>query len=444
LTWRRGPLLGIPLAILLCGATAYVRIALDPYFQVPAIFIFGPAVMLSTLFGGLAAGVLSLLLATLASWYFFLDPAFSWTLTRSNALALILFIVVFGADVALIEFALRIYRINQTDRRRMSVALRAANMGLWRGEAVTGRRQWSLETMELFDYAGERDPRTITGLSDFIHPDDVKRYRDTMARVIADPLCDEYDVEYRLVRRNGEVRWVRSRARISRLADGTAQWLDGGVMDITRQKMTERHLELLLFELQHRIKNFHAVVQAIAYRTLPDGDAMKSGRDLFLSRLMALSRTNIMMVHQQDKGLSLGDILSGELTAFTDQVEVKGCAVLLKPNVAQSFALVVHELATNAIKYGALATPAGRVLLNGSSGNGQFRFTWQETGGAMVEPTAREGYGRTLLANLCEGLGRATWTLKPTGLEFELICDMVTLTPTAPPAEIALPSSLAR
>jgi PAS domain S-box-containing protein len=438
LKWRSGPLAAVALALLLCGITLLMRLTFDRYFQVPAIFIFGPAVVLSTVFGGLVGGLTALALSTLASWYFFLQPLYSWSLTADNVTALVVFVLVFGADVALIEIVIRAYQSIQNERRRMSVALHAANMGLWRGDAATGRRQWSKEAMELFDYDSEADPRRITAITDFIHPDDRDRYRSTMARVIADPTCDEYDVEYRIVRRNGEVRWLRSRARISRNADGTAEWLDGGVMDITRQKNTERRLELLLFELQHRIRNFHAVVQAIANRTLTGDGAMKSSRDVFLDRLMALSRANIMLVHQEQAGLWLSEVAKEELGAFIEQIEIDGCAILLRPNVAQSFALVVHELATNAVKYGALSSANGRVHLRGEvesgtdAGKPRYHFSWRETGGAATMPTGREGYGRSLLSNLCEGLGQATWTLAADGLRFDLVCDLAILVPPRP------------
>ncbi len=217
--------------------------------------------------------------------------------------------------------------------------------------------------------------------------------------------------------------------------------MDGAIMDITGQRAIERRHELLLYELQHRVKNVMTVIQSIAMLTFKGAGTMEEARSIFVRRLTALARAHTTLVHHASAGALLDEVIHEELSAFSDQAQVSGCDILLKPDVAQSFALLVHELATNAVKYGALSTPEGIVTIRGEIGqtanDTRFHFSWAEQGGpAVTAPAAFTGpqhasFGRNLLGTVSESLGRAEWAFDPQGLRFELVSDMATI--AAPP-----------
>lgn len=170
----------------------------------------------------------------------------------------------------------------------------------------------------------------------------------------------------------------------------------------TAQRRWEERQRLLLAELSHRVKNSLAVVQALALRTLTDDRSVGEARESFVRRLRAMARAHELLVESDWQGAPLRQIIVGELALFADRVRVEGPDVLIKPTVAQTLALVSHELATNAVKYGALQLPEGRVsvqwtILPGDGGKPRLRFSWTERGVPPVQPPERRGFGSVLL-----------------------------------------------
>ena len=160
--------------------------------------------------------------------------------------------------------------------------------------------------------------------------------------------------------------------------------------------------QLLLFrELQHRSQNLFAVIEAIASRTLIEGQTIANAKELFAGRLHALARTHSMLASNAFLGAPLKEIVAQELTSFSDQVTVTGCDIAVNTRAAENFALIIHELVTNAVKYGALSTRQGRVVIqcsiDGANGRGQLRFEWRESGGPPVSPPTSKGFGSTIL-----------------------------------------------
>ena len=203
--------------------------------------------------------------------------------------------------------------------------------------------------------------------------------------------------------------------------------------------------QLLLFrELQHRSQNLFAVIQAIASRTLIEGQTIANAKELFAGRLHALARTHSMLANNAFLGAPLKEIVAQELTSFSDQVTVTGCDIAVNTRAAESFALIIHELATNAVKYGALSTRQGRVAIqcsiDGANGSGQFRFEWRESGGPPVSPPARKGFGSTILFEVAKQFSQDVQAkFSPEGLTYQLRSSLTAI--EAPRAEY--PASLA-
>ena len=171
------------------------------------------------------------------------------------------------------------------------------------------------------------------------------------------------------------------------------------------RRRAEQRQTLLLQELNHRVKNTLATVQSIANQTLRSTKSPEAFRDAFLARLKALSATHDLLTQGHWEGAALQDVLASELSPYQDRsgprYTLEGPSLRLSPNAAITLALAFHELATNAAKYGALASAEGRLDVRWrlvSNGKGPvLRLEWRETGGPPVEKPSRRGFGSRLI-----------------------------------------------
>ena len=167
------------------------------------------------------------------------------------------------------------------------------------------------------------------------------------------------------------------------------------------QKRWERRQSLLLAELNHRVKNTLTVVQALAMRSLTDNHTMAAARTLLFRRLRALARAQDILVASNWQGAAIHQIVATELSLFAERASIEGPDVVVTPTVAQAVALVTHELASNALKYGAFSNGTGRVNVTlsiaGAGETARLRFRWQEVGGPPVAPPIHKGFGSILL-----------------------------------------------
>lgn len=171
--------------------------------------------------------------------------------------------------------------------------------------------------------------------------------------------------------------------------------------DITERKQAEQRQQFLMKELAHRGKNLLAVVQSIAFRSLSGTRPLPEAREVLIQRLHALARSQSALITENFKGASVAEIIRLEFEGFSDRVKAVGPDMMLNPRVSQTFALVVHELATNATKYGALSETGGRIAIywsiEGEGTEARFKFRWQELGGPPVVPPIRQGFGSVVL-----------------------------------------------
>lgn len=171
--------------------------------------------------------------------------------------------------------------------------------------------------------------------------------------------------------------------------------------DYLERKRGEEIAKTLMHEVQHRSNNLLAVVQSIAKRSLAGGLSLDEAKDAFEARLQALARANKQLISSNWSGAKLSDIVGLELQPFAERATVTGTDILLRPQQAQNFCLALHELVTNAAKYGALSRPTGRLDLSwriGSNGKGKvLQFEWRESGGPPVRAPSRRGFGTALI-----------------------------------------------
>lgn len=187
----------------------------------------------------------------------------------------------------------------------------------------------------------------------------------------------------------------------SRLDDGTRRRVAVIFNDITERKRHEEHQRLLLNELNHRVKNTLATVQSMAMQSFRAGTEPEEARRQFEGRLMALSRAHDILTRESWGGAALEDIVQEAVAPYRDhhrdRLHARGPAVWLPPRHALAFAMALHELCTNAVKYGALSGAEGEVAIEWSMQGGWLRLHWAESGGPVVVPPARRGFGSRLI-----------------------------------------------
>ena len=289
-----------------------------------------------------------------------------------------------------------------TQRRRaeerLKFALDSGRMGSWDLDVAT--KAYEASDLCKLNY-GRRPDETFTfdTLIETIHPEDRPRVLAAIESAIRDGT--EYDVEYRVVHPTGELRWLHARGRAAQTADdGGVRRLAGVSLDITERKRAEERQKLLVNELNHRVKNSLATVQSIAAQTLRSVAAPEFFRDAFETRLVALSHTHDLLTRESWAGASLREVFDVELHALAGEDRVSftyPCDVRLNPKAAVALGMGIHELTTNASKYGALSIPNGHVAVDWAIEDGVLRLTWTESGGPPVTPPARRGFGVRLL-----------------------------------------------
>jgi PAS domain S-box-containing protein len=208
-------------------------------------------------------------------------------------------------------------------------------------------------------------------------------------------------------------------------ADGAVSGILAQGHDITEQRKAEEHRQLLVNELNHRVKNTLSTIQAVAQQTMRDNVPMKQARDAFVDRLIAMSRNHDLLTMTNWEGADLSDVVDQALSAHVppDRRRVAGPSLQLEPRVALALGMALHELATNAAKYGALSIAAGQVEVLWSvdpddRGGRRLALQWREHGGPPVAPPGRKGFGSRLIERgLSQELnGEARLIYEPTGV----------------------------
>ena len=286
--------------------------------------------------------------------------------------------------------------------QRLAYALEAGRMGSWELDLRTGQSTTSDFCRALYGLSPNNGAvvhfEDVTGM---VHPEDRERRRRAVERAIADKT--DIEMEYRVVRPDGRVGWLLSQGQVAYEDDQPVR-IAGVVLDITARKIAEERQRLMIDELNHRVKNTLATVQSIALQTRRAKPSSKD-EDAFLARIQALARAHDLLTQAAWESASLADVIDRTLTPHVGdaagRMRVSGPAILLGPNAAVTLNMAFHELATNAFKYGALSNATGRVdvewRLNEAASPGAVEIEWRESGGPVVVPPKRRGFGSRLI-----------------------------------------------
>jgi PAS domain S-box-containing protein len=303
------------------------------------------------------------------------------------------------------ELAASTLQLRQSERLR-SLALAAGQMGSWEWNVARGSTVWDHGQCEIFGVDPHTFVPTLKTVQPLINPEDFELLVCAFRKVTKD--ANTFQTEFRALRPNGEVRWCTGTAAASFDQHGRLIWLSGVTADITDRKRAEERQILLAEEVDHRARNVVAVVQSIMRLTRADSiDEYIGALD---GRIGALSSAHRLLAGSRWEGADLNRLVEEEFAPYRaaghERVTTRGPVVLLPPATAQTIALALHELATNAAKYGALSTEAGRVALTWRIDTGKLELVWTESDGPEISPPTRRGYGsRAIVAGIERQLG---------------------------------------
>ena len=316
--------------------------------------------------------------------------------------------------------ALAANRLQQSEQGR-GLALVAGNMGSWDFDLASGAWFWDEGQSRIFGVDHATFVPTLEKVRQALHTEDLEPIRQAFTALKPDQ--ESCKIEFRIVRPSGEVRWCSAAAFASFDASGALVRLSGVITDITDKKEAADHQTMLAREVDHRAKNALAVVQAIVRL------AKRENIDDYVSavegRIGALAQTHELLSHSKWEGADIRRLMMDELAPYgaegQQRIAIIGPSLVLGPEQAQLVAMAIHELATNAAKYGSLSVETGRVDVSWSTSGGMLTLVWDESGGPMALPPAKAGFGTKIISSLGRSNGgRTEFNWRPTGLNFTL------------------------
>ena len=259
-----------------------------------------------------------------------------------------------------------------------------------------------------------------------IHTDDRPKLQAAIeASISGQTNCD---IEYRIRTPQGATRWIHFLGYASYRPDGMPRVIAGISLDITDRKQVEHHRDLLSKEMTHRVKNTLAIVQSLVRQTLRRSGSLKEAEVALDARIRSLAAAHDVLTQGSWEGATLAEVVTTALRPFTSEHDLRfvisGSPVRLEAKAALAFAMALHELATNAVKYGALSNDSGRVFLMWGLQDGPppnlLWLHWREAGGPRVVPPRRSGFGSRMierpLATVLGGTARIDY--QPDGIVF--------------------------
>jgi len=311
---------------------------------------------------------------------------------------------------------------------RLRLALEAGKLGIWTINLSDGSLEASTQCKAICG-RGPDDDLTLDDLQQSIHPDD----RPYQAQAIAEAIENKtlLDAEYRLRTPVGEERWVQIRGQAYYDADGIAQIVTGTTQDITIRRVAQDHRAMLAREMSHRVKNTLASVHSVVAQTLRRSSSLEEAGKLVSERIFAMSTANDLLITENFGSAGMLDLVRRTLSPFgiddDQRFALSGPDVRLPPQVIIAYALALHELATNASKYGALSNSSGKVTINWTIEDGQLlKLIWEEHDGPQVISPTKTSFGTQLIQRVLatELGGRAHVEYRPTGIVFTAIAPL--------------------
>jgi PAS domain S-box-containing protein len=317
-------------------------------------------------------------------------------------------------------------RLQQSEQRR-SLAMVAGRMGAWDWNRESGDCLWDDGQCRIFGVDPKNFAVTAENVRALLHPDEREHLQASMDKLFRDgePLQDEF----RIRSSDGQTRWCYGAAAPTLDETGQIVRISGVTVDITDRKEAEERQALLAREVDHRAKNALALVQSIIRLTRASN--VSSYVEIIEGRIQALSRAHTVLAKSRWQGADFDSLIREELAPFgtgdSRRIVAEGPRVLLQPGQAQTLALALHELTTNAAKYGALSTPAGQLTLYWAVDGDKLKIRWSENGGPRTSVPKTRGFGTRIILSSIEGQmsGNVDFDWRNEGLQCGLTVPLV-------------------
>ncbi|MCU0790702.1 MAG: PAS domain-containing protein [Nitratireductor sp.] len=333
------------------------------------------------------------------------DGSYRWHLSRANPVFDSLGSISrwYGTATDIHDLRMAEERLRESEQRQR-IAVYAAGLGVFEWNLDEDKTLWGNDRMyEIFGHSHVDGTVSYSEfMKNYLHPDDMERVENAM-RDARQP-NSLFQVSCRIFRRSdSRIRWLDAAGRFTFSADGRPARLIGVVADVTERRATEEHRKLLVNELNHRVKNTLSVVQALAQQTFKTEKRDDPRVEVFDGRLSALAHAHNLLSNENWETADLAEVARRSLLSRGPEkarIRLDGPVVILKPKQAVTMAMALHELYTNAVKYGALANDSGRIeLLWNVKGNGsrQLDLVWRESDGPPVAKPTRHGFGSRMI-----------------------------------------------
>lgn len=308
--------------------------------------------------------------------------------------------------------------------RRLEAQAEATGLGLWEWDVPSGELTWNRRNRELFGV--EHDgPLTIADYPALVHPDDQgvagAAYQDARDR----PEGGLFTMEHRTrVAPDGKPRWLSVRGRVIKDAEGVRRVV-GSTLDVTDRRTAEDRRRLVLRELAHRAKNGIVVMMTIVSQTAKRAGSVKDFESVLMARLSSMADSQDLVTQATGRSLRFVDLLERALTPFDASrfdIDPALADISISNEMVVAMALLIHELSTNAVKYGALSAPGGRVKLSLAQAAGDDAVVaWTEVDGPPVKPVGRKGFGTRLIdMSLRNDGGQVVARFDPAGFQADI------------------------
>lgn len=315
---------------------------------------------------------------------------------------------------------------------RLRFTMHAARLGAWTLDL--GAMRLTCSDICKRNFGREPgEPFTYEQLIESIVPADRERMQASVKEAI-DHHAD-YEQEYRIITPTGESRWIMARGRVHYGADDKPLSMSGVTLDVTESRRNEEQRLLLTAELKHRVKNSMATIQSIATQTLRNASSLKEATKVLTARMQSLASAHDLLTREEWQSATIAESVAIAIESFdtpgSRRFRVGGPKVSLGPRAAMALVLALHELCTNAVKYGALSVPNGHVNIDWQvtkhGADEMIEFCWQEVGGPPVKgKPARNGFGSRLIEKVlaAELNGKGELRYLPAGVVFAIVAPM--------------------
>ncbi|MCG7391297.1 PAS domain S-box protein [Microvirga sp. ACRRW] len=286
---------------------------------------------------------------------------------------------------------------------RLRLAIDAGRMAIWETDIATDTIHSSPELNRLLGFEPGISPTSAEIRSRYA-PGGREKIRQAAAEALARGDCHA-ETELEIIWPDGSQRWLLLRAELKDIENGKPGRTVGVALDITDRKRAEEHQQLLINELNHRVKNTLSTVQSIAIQSLRNARTAEEARDAVEGRLFALSRAHDVLTRENWDGAYLREVVQQAIAPFQnhggERFKVSGPDIRLPPRIALAIAMAIQELGTNAVKYGALSNAKGCIAITWTileeAGVPHLRMEWTETDGPTVATPKQRGFGTRLI-----------------------------------------------